>query len=236
MASFVKIGVIGSLVSLVQRFRRSTGIERPQLRWLVTATGTVAILYASALVLSFNTSWGTEATPAWLGIIQTLALASFGLIPIAIGISVLRYHLFDIDVAINRALLLAAMVVFITLVYVAIVVGVGALVGSQSTPVLSPMAAAVIAWRSSRRGDARSGSPTASSTGSERRRTRCTPAGGRWHSRPDRGPLSRAPTAGIPVDPRTRRPWPPALRSRPGDRTFVPRGRAKTRPPLTRTR
>jgi hypothetical protein len=68
------IGVIGSLVSLVQRFRRSTGIERLQLRWLVTAAGTVAILYASALVLSFNSAWGTEATPGWLGIIQTLAM------------------------------------------------------------------------------------------------------------------------------------------------------------------
>jgi signal transduction histidine kinase len=139
------IGVIGSLVSLVQRFRRSTGIEWLQLRWLVTAAGTVAILYASALVLSFNSAWGTEATPGWLGFIQVLAIASFGLIPIAIGISVLRYHLFDIDLVINKALLLAAMVVFITLVYVAIVVGFGALVGSQANPVLSAVAAAVVA-------------------------------------------------------------------------------------------
>ena len=61
------IGVIGSLVSLVLRFRRSTGIERLQLRWLVTAAGTVAILYASALALSFNSAWGTETTPGWLG-------------------------------------------------------------------------------------------------------------------------------------------------------------------------
>jgi signal transduction histidine kinase len=139
------IGVIGSLVSLVQRFRRSTGIERLQLRWLVTAAATVAILYATALVLSFNSTWGTGATPGWLGIIQTLAIVSFGLIPIAIGISVLRYHLFDIDLVINRALLLATMVVFISLVYVAIVVGFGALVGSQSTPALSAVAAAVVA-------------------------------------------------------------------------------------------
>ena len=139
------IGVIGSLVSLVQRFRRSTGIERLQLRWLVTAAGTVAILYASALVFSFNSAWGADSTPGWVAVIQSLAIVSFGLIPIAIGVSVLRYHLFDIDLVINRALLLAAMVVFITIVYVAIVVGVGALVGSQSTPVLSAVAAAVVA-------------------------------------------------------------------------------------------
>ena len=108
------IGVVGSLVSLVQRFRRSTGIERLQLRLLVTAAGTVAILYASALrPLIHHSAWGDQATPGWLGIIQSLAIVSFGLIPIAIGVSVLRYHLFDIDLVINRALLLAAMVVFI---------------------------------------------------------------------------------------------------------------------------
>jgi signal transduction histidine kinase len=139
------IGVVAALVSLVQRFRRSTGIERLQLRWLVTAAGAVAILYALALTLSFNSSWSGSDTVGWLGVLQTLAVASFGLIPIAIGISVLRYHLFDIDVVINRALLFGAMAIFITVVYVAIVVGVGAFVGSQSSPILSAVAAAVVA-------------------------------------------------------------------------------------------
>ena len=140
------IGVIGSLVSLVQRFRRSTGIERLQLRWLVTAAGTVAILYALALVLSFNSTWSSGGSTGWLGILlQTLAVASFGLIPIAIGISVLRYHLFDIDVVINRAVLFGSMALFITAVYVGVVVGVGALVGSQASPVLSAAAAAIVA-------------------------------------------------------------------------------------------
>jgi len=139
------IGVIGSLASLVLRFRRSTGIERLQLRWLVTAAATVGILYALALVLSFNSTWGTGDTPGWLAVLQTVAIASFGLIPIAIGISVLRYHLFDIDLVINRALLFGAMAIFITAVYVAIVVGVGALVGSQASPVLSAAAAGVVA-------------------------------------------------------------------------------------------
>ena len=139
------IGVIGSLASLVLRFRRATGIERLQLRWLVTAAGTVAILYALALVFSLGSSWGADDTPGWLALLQQIAVASFGLIPIAIGISVLRYRLFDIDLVINRALLLGAMAVFISAVYVAIVVGVGALVGSQASPLLSATAAAVVA-------------------------------------------------------------------------------------------
>jgi signal transduction histidine kinase len=139
------IGVIGSLVSLVLRFRRSAGIERLQLRWLVTAAAMVAVLYAVSLVLSFNTSWGSSSTPGWLAVLQTVAVASFGLIPIAIGISVLRYHLFDIDLVVNRALLFGAMAIFITAVYVGIVVGVGALVGRQASPVLSAAAAGIVA-------------------------------------------------------------------------------------------
>ena len=53
--------------------------------------------------------------------------------------------MFDIDVVINKAVLFGALAVFITVVYVAIVVGVGALVGSQASPVLSAAAAAVVA-------------------------------------------------------------------------------------------
>jgi signal transduction histidine kinase len=139
------VGVIGSMVSLVLRFRRSSGIERLQLRWLVTAAGTVAVLYALALILSINSAWGTSDTPVWLTILQNVAIASFGLIPIAIGVSVLRYRLFDIDLVINRALLFGAMAIFISVVYVGIVVGVGTLVGRQASPVLSAAAAAIVA-------------------------------------------------------------------------------------------
>ncbi len=139
------IGVIGSLIALVQRFRHSSGIERLQLRWLVTAASIVAILYTVALLIGFTGSWATSDQPGWMTVLQNIAVFSFGLIPIAIGVSVLRYHLFDIDVVINRALLVGALAVFIGVVYVVVVAGVGALVGSRSDPVLSAAAAAIVA-------------------------------------------------------------------------------------------
>ncbi|MDP9241830.1 MAG: histidine kinase, partial [Actinomycetota bacterium] len=139
------VGVIASLVSLIQRFRRSTGIERLQLRWLATAASIVGILYALALVIGFNDWLLTNATAGWLTAIQNIAIASFGLIPIAIAVSVLRYHLFDIDLVINRALLFGALGLFITAVYVAVVVGIGTLVGNGASPVLSAAAAAIVA-------------------------------------------------------------------------------------------
>ncbi|MFN8234143.1 MAG: histidine kinase [Actinomycetota bacterium] len=147
MASLIMlpVGVIGSLVALIQRFRRSSGIERLQLRWLVSAGAVVAILYTVALLIGFAGSWATSDQPAWMTALQNVAILSFGLIPVAIGVSVLRYHLFDIDVVINRAVLFGILAVFIAAVYVAIVVGVGALVGSRTDPIVSAAAAAAAA-------------------------------------------------------------------------------------------
>jgi signal transduction histidine kinase len=143
----IPIGAIASLVSLVQRFRRSRGIERLQLRWLVTAATIVAATYAAGVLFSLGGEWTGASTtnPQWLNVLQTVSVLSFALIPISIGVSILRYHLFDIDVVINRAVLFGALAVFITVVYVAIVAGVGAVVGGKASPLLSAAAAAVVA-------------------------------------------------------------------------------------------
>jgi signal transduction histidine kinase len=145
LIGLIPIGIVASLVSLVRRYRRSTGIERLQLRWLVSAAGVVAVLYSIALPVGLVGGWNSTSTPAALQVLQTISIASFALIPVAIGVSVLRYHLFDIDVVINRALLFGALAVFITVVYVSVVVGVGAVVGSRADPVLSAAAAAIVA-------------------------------------------------------------------------------------------
>jgi signal transduction histidine kinase len=139
------VAIVASFVSLVGRYRRSTGIEHLQLRWLVTAAGAVVVIYSIVLPIGLVFGWGDVRTPAWLDVLQTVTTTSFALIPIAIGVSVLRYRLFEIDVVINRAVLFGALALFITLVYVGIVVGVGALAGSRANPVLSAAAAAVVA-------------------------------------------------------------------------------------------
>jgi signal transduction histidine kinase len=141
----IPIGVLGSMLGLVLRFRRSTGIERLQLRWLVTAAVIVASVFSVVMILSSNSDWGGPDQAGWLTVLQNVAVLTFMLIPIAIGASILRYRLFDIDVVINKAVLFGALAVFITLVYVAVVVGVGALVGRQASPVLSAVAAAIVA-------------------------------------------------------------------------------------------
>jgi signal transduction histidine kinase len=145
LIALIPVGVVASLVSLVQRFRRSTGIERLQLTWLVTAATIVGVLYAIAIPIGLVTGWGQSTAPLWVVVLQNAAIVSFALIPIAIGVSVLRYRLLEIDLVINRALLFGALAIFISIIYVAIVVGVGALAGSRADPVLSAAAAAVVA-------------------------------------------------------------------------------------------
>ena len=137
--------VVASAVSLVKRFRRSTGAERLQLKWLVFAAAVLAAVYALAISVSLPYAWIGPDTPSWVAFIQTVSFTSFALIPLAIGIAVLKYRLYDIDVVINKTLVYGAMAAFITAVYVAIVVGIGRAIGSDRNLALSIVATALVA-------------------------------------------------------------------------------------------
>ena len=63
----------------------------------------------------------------------------------SIAIAVLKYRLYDIDVVIGRAVVFTVLAAFITIVYIGLVVGVGTLVGNDRSPLLSAVAAAVVA-------------------------------------------------------------------------------------------
>ena len=142
----IPLGVLGSALSLVVRFRRADPTERLQIRWLASAAAVVAVVFAITMVASLiGTSVGWAEQGNWLGALQTIAIMLFALLPIAIGVAVLKYRLYDIDVVIRKAVVAGAIAVFFTAVYVAIVGGVGALVQSHSTAVLSFIAAAIVA-------------------------------------------------------------------------------------------
>jgi signal transduction histidine kinase len=134
LLSFVVIGLMAATVgSLVVRYRRSRGDEREQIRWLMLAAAITLLWFA----LPFEHGNG-----GWVDFGQGFVLA---LIPVSIGIAILKYHLYDIDLVLRKTLVFGVLAVFITLVYVAIVVGVGTAVGSSGNPVLSGIAAAIVA-------------------------------------------------------------------------------------------
>ena len=128
------IALIASFAGLVARFRASRGEERLQLKWFVTASATVAVSFA---LVSQPT--GVTLVPEFTTTVTLLFLY------VAIAVSVLKYRLYDIDVVIGRAVVFAVLAAFITAVYVALVIGIGTLVGGDRSPFLSAAAAAVVA-------------------------------------------------------------------------------------------
>jgi signal transduction histidine kinase len=134
--------VIG-FASVVQRFRRSHGDERQQLKLFVFIAAVGAI---GALALPVSTTGGPHTFLGWVQFVATTGILPFGL-PIAIGVAILRYRLYDIDLVIKRTLVYGALAAFITAVYVGIVAGVGAMVGrgTGTSLLLSVVATAILA-------------------------------------------------------------------------------------------
>ncbi len=120
------------VVGVVVRFRRARGEEVEQLKWLVYAV-TIGIA-----VMLFD--WFVLGSPR-------LGLLLLPAIPVAAGAAILRYRLYDIDLVINKTLVVGGLAGLITGVYVAVVVGIGSLLGLNGRPNLglSLVATAVVA-------------------------------------------------------------------------------------------
>ena len=90
---------------------------------------------------------GLQAAGYLLGTAYSASSGAVALAPIAIGIAIFRYHLYDINLVINKTLVYGLLAVFITGVYVAIVVGIGSLAqrGAGQSLGLSIAATAVVA-------------------------------------------------------------------------------------------
>ena len=114
--------ILVSAGSLVRRFRRSRGQERLQLKWLATAATLVAVIILAAMAAGLATGeMGSNAAPTWLQMLQNASLFSLALVPIAIGIALLRYRLYDIDLVINRTLVYVSLTGILAGAYVGLV-------------------------------------------------------------------------------------------------------------------
>jgi signal transduction histidine kinase len=130
---------VAAVVRLIRRLRRAVGPERDQLWLFVWAAAVAAILFTPSFVLpSLIEGW---ASP----LIFLISGVALFLVPVSVGAAILRHRLFDIDLVVRRTVVIAILGAFITAVYVAIVVGAGALVGSSGNVILSAIAAAVVA-------------------------------------------------------------------------------------------
>lgn len=105
-----------AIVSLFFRFRRASGSEREQIKWFVYAVAMIPVL----LLLStpVDAVDGDEGSYGAFIVNMTAAL----LIPISLGVAILRKRLYDIDVIVNRTLVYGALTAILAGAYLGIVV------------------------------------------------------------------------------------------------------------------
>jgi hypothetical protein len=96
-----------AVVSMIVRLRRSIGVERQQLKWIVYAGAVAAGGFALTLFLS---------GPLANAVFAAAFLAFIG-VPVAAGFAIMRYRLYEIDLLINRTLVYGSLTVMLALVY-----------------------------------------------------------------------------------------------------------------------
>jgi heme/copper-type cytochrome/quinol oxidase subunit 3 len=108
-AALATLALLLSLISMILRFLRSRGDERQQLKWIAYAGG---VMVAAFLVAEVIPGEGLIADLLW----ATGFIALVGL-PVAAGVAILKYRLYDIDIVINRTLVYAVLTATLASVY-----------------------------------------------------------------------------------------------------------------------
>jgi hypothetical protein len=145
----IGIGFLASgIAAQMVRFRQGTPMERQQLKWLMYPT---ALFTAVAMLQALAPATGLAQIPVLMAFLDFSIGIIYLLFPIAIGIAILRYRLWDIDVIIRKTLVYAALTATLALVFfggVALLQQVfGCITGIESSPiaiVLSTLAIAAL--------------------------------------------------------------------------------------------
>ncbi|MGH3146081.1 MAG: hypothetical protein ACRDTR_09805, partial [Rubrobacter sp.] len=104
--------IFASAASLVLRFWRSRGEERQQIKWFTFAASFIPVWFMTNAPIE-------KAFPALFSVVDALVIAA---VPVAAGIAILRYRLYDIDVIINRTLVYGTLTLMLVGIYLGAVV------------------------------------------------------------------------------------------------------------------
>lgn len=137
LASVATLAFIAWPVAVVVRYRRSRGAVRQQMKWLA---------YSTVVWLVFLLVDAVAALPAgWLDDLVLLPVALL-VLPVGVGVAILRYRLYDIDRVVDRTLLYAALTACVVAVYAVVVMGLSLLVPVRGNLVGSLAATVVVAF------------------------------------------------------------------------------------------
>ncbi|HJR51327.1 MAG TPA: hypothetical protein VJ794_09500, partial [Gemmatimonadales bacterium] len=129
------VGMVLGIIGLFNRYRSSDARVRAQLRWFLAACA-----IPLSLIVPLFASTGAFNEWVW-----NLWLLSFLLIPLAVGIGVLRYHLYEIDRIVSRTMGYAALTAVLAGVFVAVNLVLGSLVASMTGGSTAAVAASTLA-------------------------------------------------------------------------------------------
>ena len=124
------LAAVLSVAALAVRYRQSSGVTRRQIRWIALGGSLlVATLIVSSVVDGVTGESGTVS--------NSLILVGEAVLILSFWIAITKYRLYDIDLVISKTVTYGALAIFITAVYVAVVVGVGTLIGQGDEPNLA---------------------------------------------------------------------------------------------------
>jgi hypothetical protein len=113
--SVIFTALLLSALSIVIRYRRASGAERQQLKWFALAAVLIGAVTAGHLLLL-----DLLLPEAFLNLLDATTITC---LYVAVGIAILRYRLYDIDIIINRTLVYGSLTATLVLIYFASVVG-----------------------------------------------------------------------------------------------------------------
>ena len=116
-AALIAATALAAVLSLVFRYRKAQAAERAQLRWLVYAGALTVAAVVAGLLAERIIGTGSTAT----NLQNALGSGAAALVPVAIGIAVLRYRLYDIDRVISRTVAYAIVTGLLVGVYAGLV-------------------------------------------------------------------------------------------------------------------
>lgn len=106
---------IGGVAVLIRTYRRGDGIERLQIKWLLSAITFLGFMFVTYTILVVI---GPEWLEERLQVVELLTVLGILTIPASIGVAVTRYHLYDIEIVINRAIVYGPLTALVAASYV----------------------------------------------------------------------------------------------------------------------
>ena len=113
--------IFASGVSMVLRYRRSSGEVREQIKWIAFVASFAGVLFlismVTQLVVVLMSGGSLPQPPWWFELLSSVVVLGFTAVPVAIGFAVLRYRLYDIDIIINRTLVYGSLTTTLVALY-----------------------------------------------------------------------------------------------------------------------